>query len=135
RVDARMRIEQKEIDAFEPYAVDVGLGCQIEHRVQIDRRLGARPFSDEPRPHRVMQSRVFMRHFLRSASASGLPGPKCLRMTSGSVSLRFSIRTPASAAVAVTNSSSSVICPKRIIDGVETDSLPNVPWPCVRMTP
>ena len=47
----------------------------------------------------------------RSGSASGLPGPKCLRTTSGSVSLRFSMRTPARAAISVTNSSSSVMSP------------------------
>ena len=46
-----------------------------------------------------------------TSSASGLPGPKCLRMTSGSVSLLFSTRTPACAASWVTKSSSSVICP------------------------
>src|SRR6185437_8092649 len=40
--------------------------------------------------------------FLRRGSASGFPGPKCLRMTSGSLSLGFSMRTPAFAASAVT---------------------------------
>ena len=39
------------------------------------------------------------------------PGPKCFRITSGSVSLVFSTRTPVCAAVAVTNSSSSVDWP------------------------
>ena len=59
------------------------------------------------------------RRVARSGSASGLPGPKCFRMTSGSVSLVFSTRTPACAASKVTKSSSSVICPNRIIDGVD----------------
>ena len=40
-------------------------------------------------------------------------------MTSGSLALGFSMRTPAFAASAVTNSSSSVISPNRIIVGVD----------------
>ncbi len=56
-------------------------------------------------------------------------------MTSGSVPLVFSMRTPARAASAVTKSSSSVISPNRIIDGVATGSVPNVPCPWTRISP
>ena len=54
-IDVDVRIEQKQIDAVELHAVDVGRGRQVEHRVQIDRRLRVGPFADEPRPHRVVK--------------------------------------------------------------------------------
>src|SRR5215207_5543910 len=61
------------------------------------------------------------------AGASGFPGPKCFKITSGSESLRFSMLTPSRAASDETNSSSSVIWPKRIIAGVDTGRVPNRP--------
>ena len=100
-----MRIEQEQIDAVEADAVDSRGRRQVEHRVEIDRRLRVGPLADEPRPHRVVQCgfRVCSHKNILCVSAplrqeiglSGFPGPKCFRMTSGSVSLRFSIRTPA----------------------------------------
>ena len=87
---------------------------EVEHGVEIDRRLGVGPFADQSRPHRVVDGRPFVlrrvhgtsgasRHRAvathrarssRNGSASGLPGPKCFKITSGSVALRFSMRTP-----------------------------------------
>ena len=104
-------------------------GGQVEHRVEVDRRLCARAaLADEARPHRVVESGFLVHLFacscryagsgmrdpsgfaIRSHSAyrvpdphlrsfargaSGLPGPKCFNITSGSDSLRFSMRMPA----------------------------------------
>ena len=56
-IDVDVRVEQKQIDPFEADAVDV-CGCrQIEHRVQIDRRLRVGAFADQSRPHCVVKSR------------------------------------------------------------------------------
>ena len=58
RVDARVRIEEKQIDAVEPHAIHFGGGGQVEHRVEIDGRLGARPaLADQAGPHGVVQLR------------------------------------------------------------------------------
>src|SRR5438105_2378885 len=101
----------------EPLAVSLGSGA-AQHGVEVNERLGVRAFPDNARPHRVVKGRGLMfrgahsgcpfQRFLRNGSASGLPGPKCFRITSGSVLLGFSMRTPSFAAAAVTNSSSSV---------------------------
>ena len=111
--DARMKNAGRDQPEDELDAVDGRLCRQIEHRVEVDRRLGPRAsLADEAGPHRVMKSGICVHRFLfRNGSASGLPGPKCFRRTSGSVSLAFSMRTPACAATAVTKSSSSVDWP------------------------
>ena len=54
-VDVDVRVEQEQVDALEADAVDVGGRRQVEHRVEIDRRLRVGPLADEPRPHRVVQ--------------------------------------------------------------------------------
>ena len=41
RVDVDVRGEQEQVDAVELDAVDLGLGGQVEHRVEVDERLGA----------------------------------------------------------------------------------------------
>ena len=137
RVDADVRIEQEQVDAVELDAVDLRVRGQVEHRVEIDRRLGVRAaFADEARPHRVVKGGIFVRgrHVMIV----------CMLVFGESRSQRFGVRIAgtevlqddqriglapvldahavACAASAVTNSSSSVICPKRIIDGVETGS-------------
>ena len=56
RVDADVRIEQKQVDAVELHAVDRCVGGEIEHRVEVDRRLRVGPFADQPRPHRVVEA-------------------------------------------------------------------------------
>ena len=53
-----MRREQEQVEAVELDAVDLGRGGQVEHRVQIDRRLRALPLADHPRPGRVVQFRI-----------------------------------------------------------------------------
>jgi hypothetical protein len=53
-----VRIEKEEIDAVETRAADLGGRRQIEHRVEVDRRLGVGPFPDQSRPHGVVQSRL-----------------------------------------------------------------------------
>ena len=55
RVDADVRIEQKQIDAVELLAVDLGRGRQVEHRIEIDRRLAAVAFADDAGPGRVVK--------------------------------------------------------------------------------
>ena len=58
RVDVDVRGEQKQIDAVELDAVDLGRGRQVEHRVEIDRRLRTRrAFADDARPGGVVQLR------------------------------------------------------------------------------
>ena len=46
---------REQIDAVELDAVDFGRGRQVEHRVQIDRRLGVGPFADDARPGRIVE--------------------------------------------------------------------------------
>src|SRR4029079_16614177 len=95
RVDAGVRIAQEEIDTVEPRPVrELRLRRQVEHRVEIDRRLGAGPaLADQSGPHGVVECWLRVSH-LHLRGASGLPGPKCFRITKGSESLRFSTRTP-----------------------------------------
>ena len=108
RIDADVRIEQEQVDAVELDAVR--RAPRRSGRASCRDRSAARrraAFADQARPHRVVESWVFMCVHRRlsaivtvsSVSASGLPGPKCFSITSGSVSLRFSMRTPACAAV------------------------------------
>ena len=47
-VDADVRIEEEQIEAVEPHAIDFGRGRQIEHRIQIDGRLAASPLPTTP---------------------------------------------------------------------------------------
>ena len=61
RIDADVRIEEEEIDAVELDAVHLRLRGVVEHRLEIDRRLGAgSALADETGPHRVMDSGVFV---------------------------------------------------------------------------
>ncbi len=51
-----VRMEQEQIDAFELLAVDVGVGRQLEHAVEADRRMvGAGLLADEAGPHGVVE--------------------------------------------------------------------------------
>ena len=51
-----MRIEQEEIHAVEPDTIDLGIGSQIEHRIQVNARFGAgAALADEPGPHGVVK--------------------------------------------------------------------------------
>ena len=67
-VDADVRIEQKQIDAVELDAVHRCVGGEIEHRVEIDRRLGVRSLADQPRPHRVVEGGKPVRGTRRSCA-------------------------------------------------------------------
>ena len=61
RIDADVRIEEEEIDAVELDAVHFRLRGVVQHRLEIDGRLGAgSALADETGPHRVMDSRVFV---------------------------------------------------------------------------
>ena len=60
RVDADVRVEEKQIDAVELDAVHFGRRRHVEHRVEVDRRLGIRALADQPGPHGVMDSGVFV---------------------------------------------------------------------------
>ena len=95
RIDVGVRREQEQIDAVELYAVHLGGGSQVEHRVEIDRRLESGPLPTRPGHIALCRAgycvRTAVRYHFRNGSASGFPGPKCFRITSGSVALRFSI--------------------------------------------
>ena len=95
-IDVGVRQRQEQIDAVELCSVHLGRCGEVEHGIEIDRRLGVGTFADDARPHRVVERGVlvcgrcaiaitsFLTSF-RRGSASGLPGPKCFRITSGSV--------------------------------------------------
>jgi hypothetical protein len=56
RIDVDVRFEQEDVDAIEPGAVDLGLGGQIEHGVEVDAGFGAgTAFADEAGPHGVVK--------------------------------------------------------------------------------
>ncbi len=85
-----MRSEQEKIHAIEVRSVYLGRGGEVEHGVEIDGRLGIRTLAHQSGPHRIVESgKIVQRHygFFRSGSASGLPGPKCFKITNGSVAL------------------------------------------------
>ena len=50
-----MRLEEEQVEAVELHAVDFGGGGQVEHRVQIDRRLAAVALADHARPGGVVK--------------------------------------------------------------------------------
>ena len=55
-VDVEMRRHDEEVDAVELLPVDLGLGGQLEQRVERDDRLGAgRALADDPRPHGIVK--------------------------------------------------------------------------------
>src|ERR1700677_4103871 len=131
-VNAGVRQRQKQIDSIETDAIDLSLRSQVQHGFKVDEWFRVRSLAYQAWPHGVVNCRVFvltgyahgslayfLSYFLISGFASGLPGPKCLSITSGSDALGFSMRTPAFATSAVTNTSSSVISPKRIMEGVD----------------
>ena len=54
RIDVDMWVEQKKIDAVEFRPVYGGRRREIEHRLEIDRRLGVWSLADQSRPHGVV---------------------------------------------------------------------------------
>ena len=63
RVDVDVRGEQEQVDAVELDAVDLGRGGQVEHRVEVDGRLGlGLPLADHAGPGGVVQFRVSVGH-------------------------------------------------------------------------
>ena len=46
---------KEEVEAVEADAIDFGVGRQVEHRIQFDRRLGARSFADHARPGGIVE--------------------------------------------------------------------------------
>ena len=72
RIDRGMRIGKKKVDPFELGAACAGGGGQLEHGVEVDRRLRIRALAHESRPHGVMQFRVIVaRHMFLPFAASG----------------------------------------------------------------
>jgi hypothetical protein len=58
RIDTDVRVEKEQVNAIEFLAVDFGFGGAVEHRIEVDARLGARAaLADEAGPHGVMQFR------------------------------------------------------------------------------
>jgi hypothetical protein len=70
-----VRVGQKEIDAIEARAVHLGGRGEIEHRLQVDRRLGIAPLADQPGPHRVVQLRTHVA--LGHVASSMRTTPRC----------------------------------------------------------
>ncbi len=54
-VDIDVRREEEQIDAVEADALDFGVGRQVEHRIEVDRRLRAGAFADDARPGGVVK--------------------------------------------------------------------------------
>jgi hypothetical protein len=53
-----MGIKQEQINPIESHAIDFGPGGQIEHRVEIDARLGpGTSFADQAGPHGIVKFR------------------------------------------------------------------------------
>src|SRR5580700_12176586 len=50
-----MRTSQKQIDPLKSDAIAFGRCSEREHRIEINKRLGARPFANQSRPHRIVQ--------------------------------------------------------------------------------
>jgi hypothetical protein len=48
---------EEEIDTIEAPPIDAGAGGEIEHGIEVDGRFGIGTFSDESRPHGVVQGR------------------------------------------------------------------------------
>ena len=71
RVDARVRVGEKQIDAVELHAVHGRGSGHVQHRVERDGGLTVGTLPDETRPHCVVQCRVFV-HFLFSQQPSAL---------------------------------------------------------------
>ena len=127
------------------HAVHFGGGSQIQHGIQIDGRLGIGTFADQCPATWRCEARVlcvWMCSWCSSFSnvppqrlRVGIAGAEVLQNNQGIRGAWFSMRIPACAALAVTKSSSSVSWPKRIMEGVETGTVPNVPYPCVRINP
>ena len=53
--------EQEQVEAVELDAVDLGRGGQVEHRVEVDRRLRLLALADHPGPGGVVQLREGVR--------------------------------------------------------------------------
>ena len=71
-VDIDMRVVKKQVHTIELHAVDLGLGRVVEHRIQIDRRLGTRPaLADQSGPHRIVQLREIIGGFGDRSSRCG----------------------------------------------------------------
>ncbi len=59
RVDVDVRQIQEQVEAVELQAIDFGRRRQVEHRVEVDRRLVARAaLADNARPRRIMELRI-----------------------------------------------------------------------------
>jgi hypothetical protein len=72
RIDRRMRIREKQIDAFKFGAVGASSGGEPKHSVEINGRLRIRTLAHETGPHGVMEFRVVVaRHAFLPFVASG----------------------------------------------------------------
>ena len=71
RVDVDMRVEEEQIDAVEPHALDFGVGGQVEHGIQVDRRFAARPFADNARPCGIVEFGVVVGMAAHGREGSG----------------------------------------------------------------
>ena len=62
-VDVDVRVVEEEIHAIELHAVDLGLGGEVEHGVEVDARFGAgAALADEAGPHGVVKFRKVVAH-------------------------------------------------------------------------
>ena len=63
-IDFDVRGVEEEIESVEADALELGVGREVEHRVQIDRRFGPGAFADHARPGSVVKFGVVVGVFV-----------------------------------------------------------------------
>ena len=61
RIDVGVGQGEEEVDAIEAHAIHPGGGGEIEHGIEVDGRFRIGTFSDESRPHGVVEGREGVR--------------------------------------------------------------------------
>lgn len=64
-VNINVRLEEEDINAVELHSVDLGLGCQVEHCVEVNAWLGSgAAFAHKAGPHGIVQLRKIIWRWL-----------------------------------------------------------------------
>ena len=63
-IDVDVRGVEEEVEAVEADALELGVGREVEHRIQVDRRLGPGAFADHARPGGVVKLGVVVGMFV-----------------------------------------------------------------------
>jgi len=67
-IDADVRFEEEDVDAVELDPVDLGVGGEVEHGIEVDGGLGVRSFPDQSWPHGVVQFWELVAHGISFAT-------------------------------------------------------------------